>query len=57
MYYQDVKITEEDIHFYFEKDSMTFYVLPGVMAEESRGLVTFKLDDKAARKYLLNQVN
>ncbi len=56
IYYQDVKITEEDINFYFEKDSITFFVLPGVMADESRGLVTFRLDDKAARKYLLNQV-
>ncbi|MBQ9518388.1 MAG: DUF4163 domain-containing protein, partial [Firmicutes bacterium] len=57
MYYQDVTITENDINFYFEKDAITFFVLPGVMADESRGLVTFRLDDKAARKYLLNQVN
>ncbi len=57
MYFSDAKITEDDIYFYFEKDAITFFVLPGVMAEESRGLVTFRLDDKAARKYLLNQVS
>lgn len=57
MYYQDAKITEEDIHFFFDKDSVTFYVLPGVMADASRGIVTYRLDDKATRKYLLNQVS
>ena len=55
IYFNDAKVTEEDIHFYFDKDSMTFFVNPGLIADTSRGVVTYKLLDDAAETYLRNR--
>ncbi|MBQ8940547.1 MAG: DUF4163 domain-containing protein [Firmicutes bacterium] len=50
--YKDVEITEDDVQFYFEKQAVTFYVQPGFMADESLGIVTYRLTDDSAREYL-----
>lgn len=57
IYYQDVKITQEDINFYFEDKAIVFFLNPGVAADPSRGIVTYKLIDDAARTYLKKKVS
>ena len=50
--YKDVKVTEEDIQFYFENQAVVFYVQPGVVADENYGMITYRLTDDSVREYL-----
>ena len=52
IYFSDAKVTEEDINFYFDDESVVFFVNPGLIADQSRGVVTYQLLDDVAETYL-----
>ncbi len=54
--YEQVQLTKDDVEFYFEDNKIVFFVDPGVISDENRGMISLELLDDTARSYLWKKV-